>query len=61
MLTISKALSAGQAQSYHAKEFTSKEQSYWTQGNAVQGEWQGRLAEQYGLAGPVRSEEFARL
>jgi conjugative relaxase-like TrwC/TraI family protein len=25
------------------------------------GEWQGRLAEQYGLAGPVRAEEFARL
>ena len=61
MLTISKALSAGQAQSYHTKEFTAKEQSYWAQGNAVQGEWQGRLAEQYGLAGPVRAEEFARL
>jgi hypothetical protein len=37
MLTISKALSAGQAQSYHTKEFTAKEQSYWAQGNAVQG------------------------
>ncbi len=61
MLTISKALSAGQAQSYHAKEFTAKEQSYWSHGNAVQGEWQGRLAEQYGLSGPVRAEEFARL
>ncbi len=61
MLTISKALSAGQAQSYHTKEFTAKEQSYWAQGNAVQGEWQGRLAEQYGLTGPVRAEEFARL
>lgn len=61
MLTISKALSAGQAQSYHAKEFTAKEQSYWSQGNAVQGEWQGRLAEQYQLSGAVRAEEFARL
>lgn len=61
MLTISKALSAGQAQSYHEKEFTEKEQSYWAQGNAVEGEWQGRLTEQYGLSGAVGSEEFARL
>ena len=30
MLTISKPLSAGQAQTYHAKEFTSKEQNYWS-------------------------------
>ena len=28
MLTISKPLSAGQAQTYHAKEFTAKEQNY---------------------------------
>ena len=31
MLTISKPLSAGQAQSYHQKEFTAKEQNYWSQ------------------------------
>jgi conjugative relaxase-like TrwC/TraI family protein len=61
MLTISKALSAGQAQSYHAKEFTAKEQSYWAQGNTVQGGWQGRLAEQYGLTGAVSAEDFAKL
>ena len=42
VLTISKPLSAGQAQTYHQKEFTAKEQSYWSQGNAVEGEWQGR-------------------
>ena len=61
MLTISKPLSAGQAQSYHKKEFTSQEQSYWSQGNAVQGEWQGRLAAKYGLAGAVGEQEFGRL
>jgi len=61
MLTISKPLSAGQAQSYHKKEFTSQEQSYWSQGNAVQGEWQGCLAAKYGLTGAVGEEEFARL
>jgi conjugative relaxase-like TrwC/TraI family protein len=61
VLTISKPLSAGQAQSYHQKEFTAKEQSYWSQGNAVQGEWQGRLAAQYGLVGAVSAEQFAKL
>ncbi len=61
MLTISKPLSSGQAQSYHKKEFTSEQQSYWSRGNAVKGEWQGRLAAKYGLTGPVCEEDFARL
>jgi conjugative relaxase-like TrwC/TraI family protein len=61
MLTISKPLSAMQAQSYHKKEFTSHEQSYWSRGNTIQGEWQGRLAAKYGLTGAVIEEEFARL
>ena len=61
MLTISKPLSAGQAQSYHKKEFTSQEQSYWSRGSAVQGQWQGRLAGKYGLSGVVSEEAFARL
>ena len=51
MLTISKPLSAGQAQSYHQKEFTAKEQNYWSQRGVIAGEWQGRLAGQFGLAG----------
>ena len=61
MLTISKPLSSGQAQTYHAKEFTSAEQNYWKQGDTILGEWQGRLAEKFGLAGAVGAEEFARL
>ena len=61
MLTISKPLSAGQAQSYHKKEFISEQQSYWARGNAVQGEWQGRLAARYGLSRVVSEEAFARL
>jgi hypothetical protein len=35
MLTISKPLNSGQAQTYHAKEFTSAEQNYWKQGDTV--------------------------
>ena len=61
MLTISKPLSAGQAQSYHQKEFTSKEQNYWSQRGVVAGEWQGRLAAPLGLAGAVSAEDFAKL
>ncbi|MGH9606181.1 MAG: MobF family relaxase [Terracidiphilus sp.] len=61
MLTISKPLSAGQAQNYHQKEFTAKEQNYWSQHGEIAGEWQGRLAEEFGLAGVVSAEDFARL
>jgi len=61
MLKISKALSAGKLENYHRQEFTSPDQSYWSQGQTVQGEWQGQLAEKYGLAGAVGAEEFHRL
>jgi conjugative relaxase-like TrwC/TraI family protein len=61
MLTISKPLSAGQAQTYHQKEFTAKEQNYWSQRGIIAGEWQGRLAGQLGLAGTVSAEDFAKL
>jgi conjugative relaxase-like TrwC/TraI family protein len=61
MLTISKPLSAGQAQTYHEQEFTAKEQNYWSQRGVIAGEWQGRLTEQFGLAGTVSAEDFAKL
>ena len=61
MLTISKPLSAGQAQTYHQKEFTAKEQNYWSQRGVIAGEWQGRMTGQFGLAGTVSAEDFAKL
>src|SRR6185312_15003970 len=61
MLTISKPLSASQAQSYHRKEFTSREQNYWSQRGEIAGEWQGTLATKFGLSGAVTEAEFARL
>ncbi len=61
MLTISKPLSSGQAQNYHAREFTSKEQNYWSQRGVIQGEWQGQLASRFDLSGAVSAEDFARL
>ncbi len=61
MLTISKALSASQAQNYHQKEFTSHEQNYWSQRGEIAGEWHGKLAARFGLRGPVSEQDFARL
>ena len=61
MLTISKALSAGQARTYHAREFVSEKQNYWSRDAQVHSEWQGRLAQEWGLRGSVGADEFARL
>jgi conjugative relaxase-like TrwC/TraI family protein len=61
MLTISKPLSASQALTYHAKEFTSAEQNYWKQDDRTLGEWHGKLADKFGVAGGVQEEHFARL
>ena len=61
MLTISKAISPAQAQSYHKLEYTSAAQSYYRQDDTVKGEWQGQLAASFGLAGEVTPLEFARL
>jgi conjugative relaxase-like TrwC/TraI family protein len=61
MLTISKPLSASQARTYHAREFAAQAQNYWSRDQQGHSEWQGRLAEQWGLHGAVGSEHFARL
>ncbi len=61
MLTISKALSAGQARTYHAREFVSETQNYWSRDAQVHSEWQGRLAQEWGLRDSVGAGEFARL
>ena len=62
MLTLSsKALSAGQARTYHAREFASGRQNYWSRDQQGFSEWQGRLADRWGLSGSVGNEHFARL
>lgn len=61
MLKISKAIGSAKLQNYHRQEFTSPDQSYWSQGQQVVGQWQGQLAEKYGLSGTVGAEEFQRL
>jgi len=61
VVTISKALNSAQLQAYHKLEFTSATASYYKQGDSVQGEWQGQLAERFGLSGAVNERQFARL
>src|SRR5437867_2442213 len=61
MLTISKPLSAGQARRYHAEEFQSARDNYYTEGDVIRGVWYGQLAERWGLVGTVREDQFERL
>ena len=61
MMTMSKALSAGQARTYHAREFASEQANYWSRGQQGHSEWQGRLAAEWGLKGEVGAEHFAQL
>jgi len=61
MLTISKPLSASQARTYHAREFGSRQQNYWSCDQQGHSEWQGRLAQQWRLSGAIDAEHFARL
>jgi TrwC relaxase len=61
MLTLSKPISAGQAQAYHKSEFANAKENYYTDAERVRGEWQGQLAARRGLRGEVNEEQFARL
>jgi conjugative relaxase-like TrwC/TraI family protein len=61
MLTISKPLSSGQAQSYHREEFANAQDNYYTEGDRVRGQWHGQLAQKWGLQGEVDAEQFGRL
>ena len=61
MLTISKPLSAGQAARYHAEEFRNAHDNYYTAGDEIHGQWHGRLADEWGLAGEVDEAHFHRL
>jgi conjugative relaxase-like TrwC/TraI family protein len=42
-------------------EFASQKQNYWSRDLQGHSEWQGKLAEQWKLAGTVEAEHFARL
>ena len=46
MMTMSKALSAGQAKDYYRQEFISAKENYYSESGEVHGQWYGRLAEE---------------
>ena len=61
MLTISKPLSAGQAQTYHREEFGNARENYYSEGERIRGQWHGKLAEEWGLYGEVQEMHFTRV
>src|SRR5438105_40936 len=61
MITMSKARSAGQANTYYQQDYANKKENYYSERGEVNGNWIGRLAEEWGLTGEVTSEQYARL
>src|SRR6185295_4411494 len=61
MMTMSNALSAGQANTYYQQDYNNKKENYYSERGEVNGNWSGRLAEEWGLKGEVTSEQYARL
>src|SRR3989442_12339489 len=61
MMTMSRALSSGQAKNYYQQEFTNAKENYYSESGEVEGRWYGRLAEEWKLKGEVQSEQYERL
>jgi conjugative relaxase-like TrwC/TraI family protein len=61
MITLSKPLGASQACAYHSQEFTSPEQTYYSQQGLAHGRWHGKLADEWNLQGEVTELAFSRL
>jgi conjugative relaxase-like TrwC/TraI family protein len=61
MLTMSRAVSAGQASNYYKQEFTNPKDNYYREAGDVKGRWSGNLAEEWTLKGEVSSEQYERL
>jgi conjugative relaxase-like TrwC/TraI family protein len=61
MMTMSRAISAGQALDYYQQEFTNSKDNYYSEAGGVKGRWSGRLADEWNLKGEVTSEQYERL
>jgi conjugative relaxase-like TrwC/TraI family protein len=61
MMTMSRAISAGQALDYYQQEFTNSKDNYYSEAGEVKGRWTGRLADEWELKGEVNSEQYERL
>ncbi len=61
MVDISKPLTAAKATNYFKQEYTNADNSYYTQGQTLPGQWHGKFAQDLGLTGSVSEEHFGRL
>lgn len=61
MVHMSKPLTAGKASNYYKEEYSNPDNSYYTQGKTLQGQWHGKFAEELGLTGTVQEEQFSRM
>ena len=61
MMTMSRAISAGQALDYYKQGFTNAKENYYSESGDVKGRWYGSLAEEWNLKGEVSSEQYERL
>src|ERR1044071_4864074 len=61
MMTMSRAISAGQALDYYQQEFTYSKDNYYSEAGEVKGRWSGRHADEWNLKGEVTSEQYERL
>ncbi len=60
-MTMSNALSAGQAETYYQQDYANKKENYYSERGEVNGNWIGQLAEEWDLTGEVSSEQYERL
>ena len=51
MMTMSRAISTGQASNYYKQEFTNAQDNYYREAGEVQGRWCGSLAQEWNLKG----------
>src|SRR5215510_6725097 len=61
MMTMSRAISAGQALDYYQREFTNSKDNYYSEAGEVKGRWSGSLADEWNLKGEVSTEQYERL
>jgi conjugative relaxase-like TrwC/TraI family protein len=61
MVDPSKPLVPSKVKEYYRSEYSAASNSYFSQGDALQGQWHGQLAGEFGLVGAVGGEAFDRL
>ena len=60
MMTMSNALSAGQANTYYQQDYANKKENYYSERGEVNGNWIGRLAKEWGLTGEIHPRQIAQ-